>query len=47
MPIVLGPGRISQKMKEKIGEIKKKILKMDLKEYINYKNGKDKEVKEK
>ena len=50
MSIVQGPERISLELEERIGEIKEKIAKitkMNLKEYIDYKNGKDKEYEEK
>ena len=49
MSIVKGPERLSGEMEQKIGEIKEKIAKitkMNLKEYIDYKNGKDKVFEE-
>ena len=50
MTIVQDPERISSELEERIGEIKEKIAKitkMNLKEYIDYKNCKDKEYEEK
>ena len=49
MSIIKGPERLSGEMEQKIGEIKEKIAKitkMNLKEYIDYKNGKDKVFEE-
>ena len=49
MSIVKGSERLSGEMEQKIGEIKEKIAKitkMNLKEYIDYKNGKDKVFEE-
>ena len=50
MSIVKGAEKISGEIEQKIWEIKEKIekiTKMDLKEYIDYKNGKDKQFEKK